>query len=113
METLRLKSPVNMNNFTDNLLLLFVGFLNIPVAFIMDLSFMNLNFIIGCGSAILMVFRNRAIIGVSIYEIVVFIFNRKRRTEIYKIWRAQLRRTEKQQPESTENDNNNDSNILN
>jgi hypothetical protein len=83
--------PLNMNKI-DNLLLLFFTFLNVPIGFIMSL---DLNFIIGIGSGLLMIFRNRAIIGVSIYEITCFIFVKNKRKEIYKIWRSQLQRQQK------------------
>lgn len=95
--------PLNMNKI-DSLLLVFITFLNVPLGFLMSL---DLNFIIGIGSGLLMVLRNRAIIGVSIYEITVFIFNRKRRKEIYKIWRSQLQRQQKP-PQANDTHKNND-----
>lgn len=100
---LKLDYPLNMN-IKENLLLIFIAFLNIPLAFIMSL---DINLLIGIGSGLLMILRNRAIIGVSIYEVVIFVFNRRRRKEIYRLWRAQLKR--KTPTDTHKNDTENES----
>jgi ABC-type transport system involved in cytochrome bd biosynthesis fused ATPase/permease subunit len=89
IEHLRQSEPVNMKDFF-NYITVFMTALNIGFAFV---TLENLNIITGVLGLFFLLLRNLPMVFVRLWEVGIFLFDKKNRSKIIGLWREEIAKT--------------------